>query len=121
MSAPLRSRLSLVVNPLTPVNTLPGQNSLAGFAVDPVALRAVLAGNWSRFCMQAFPDDTAKGAAFFAVTEQCFRNWVAGDVCRPSGHHVALAVLRFGPMVADLLAEGAARAPLPRPHLVRVA
>ncbi|MGL5735053.1 MAG: hypothetical protein ACRCYS_09330 [Beijerinckiaceae bacterium] len=75
--------------------------------VDPVVLKAALAANWSRFCMLAFPDDVAGGAAFFAVTEQCFRNWVAGDVCRPSGQHVTMAVLGFGPVVADLLAEGA--------------
>jgi hypothetical protein len=105
-----RPALSLVASrPLTKVNAGPVQMSLAGQgrAVDPALLKQVLAANWSRVCMLAFPDDVDAGAAFFAVTGQCFRNWLAGDVCRPSGHHVTLAVLRFGPVVADLLAEGA--------------
>ena len=122
-----RPALTLVAShSFTKVNAAPRKMSLAGQAravtsgaVDPVALKSVLAANWSRFCMLAFPDDVDAGAAFFAVTGQCFRNWLAGDVCRPSGHHVALAVLRFGPVVAGLLAEGAA--PQLRPQMMQAA
>ena len=116
-SAP-RPALSLVSGS---VNHFAGQRSLrparlpvTGPAISPAALKDALAANWSRFCMRAFPDDVEGGAAFFDVTVQCFRNWLAGDVCRPSGHHVTLAVLRFGPVVAEMLGDGAVCAPLKR-------
>lgn len=113
MSRPV---LSLIVNAApAKVNASGLQRSLAPSRrrIDPAALKARLAGNWSLFLMRAFPDDVAGGAAFFGVTEQCFRYWIDGDHCRPSGHHVAMAAFCFGADLIDLLADGAVLPPAP--------
>ena len=109
-----RPALSLVHS--TKVNALPRQMSLSGGCAtalpSPGDVRVVLAANWGRFCLARFADAEAC-AAFFGVTRQCAWNWMESDRHRPSGHHVAYAILRFGPDLAAFLAGAGAGAVAP--------
>lgn len=98
-----------------------GKGLLAAPRLDARALRGVLAANWSRFVMLAYPDDLDGCAADFDVTVQCVRNWIAGDVCRPLGHHVAYALWRWRDLALDLLVEGAVALPVAPARAGRVA
>jgi hypothetical protein len=105
------SRPALSLVPSVKVNAPPRQMSLpvnqSSPLPSPADVRAVLSANWGRFCLARFADAEAC-AEFFGVTRQCAWNWMESDRHRPSGHHVAYAILRFGPDLAAFLAGAAA-------------
>jgi hypothetical protein len=107
------SRPALSLVPSVKVNAPPRQMSLpvnqSSPLPSPADVRVVLASNWGRFCLARFADADAC-AAFFGVTRQCAWNWMESDRHRPSGHHVAYAILRFGPDLAAFLAGATAPA-----------